>query len=164
VATSKRGKAVIEVRAESGTWVLFFDVAAVALTASGQSFTPSGAGSSPGTFFGWLDLLATCLAWQLSPALTVCAPWLVECALSAPTAMLLQPRRHPPAIQIETVAASTDLSERNGRIWLAVYSRALAFVENHKTQKRSHRIAIKTQHFCNGELASLVKWTSTKTR
>jgi hypothetical protein len=68
--------------------------------------------------------------------------------------LLLQPKRQPPAIQIETLIESnnrTALCEKNKLIPLAVYSSMALFVEVHTRIK----IVIKFQHFCNGRLVSL---------
>jgi hypothetical protein len=67
---------------------------------------------------------------------------------------LLQPKRQPPAIQIETLIESrnrTALFEKNKLIPLAVYIPGALFVEVWTRIK----IFIKFQHFCNGRLVSL---------
>ena len=75
-------------------------------------------------------------------------------ASSAATAVLLQPKRQPPAIQIDTLIDSssrTALFEKNKLISMAVYSSAPIFVE----VRTRIKIVIKFQHFCNGRLVSL---------
>jgi len=60
VFLSKVGSAATEARPGSGTCVLFFEVAAVEPTISGQSFIiPSGAGMKVATPSRSLELLAT---------------------------------------------------------------------------------------------------------
>lgn len=68
--------------------------------------------------------------------------------------VLLQPKRQPPAIQIETLIDNnnrTALFEKNKRIPLAVYPSGALFVE----VKTRIKIVIKFQHFCNRRLVSL---------
>ena len=130
---SKVGRAATGPRAGSGNCILLFEVAAVELVTSGQSFImPCGTGTkdaTPGSrfrvfavrFFGFAVAVAQqsceCFAWQL---------WLsavaVELSTSAP--IVLQPKRQPPAIQMETLTESsnrTALFEKNRLIWLEVY-------------------------------------------
>ena len=75
-------------------------------------------------------------------------------AFSAAIVVLLQPKRQPPAIQVDTVSDSnnrTALFEKNKLISLAVYSSRPLFVE----VRTRIKIVIKFQHFCNGRLVSL---------
>ena len=145
--------------------MLFFEVTAVAFVTSGQSFImPRGTGAKEATPSGCLTLRVVCFfgfgfclaqqscegaertVLQLSPASIVGTE---SSAVSAVTAALLQPKRHPPAIQTETLIVSskrTALFEKNKLIGLAVYPCAALFVEVETRIK----IVIKFQHFCNG--------------
>jgi len=78
----------------------------------------------------------------------------VESSISAAIVLLPQPKRQPPAIQIDTLIDSsnrTTLVEKNKLISLAVYPSGPLFVEITSRIK----IVIKFQHFCNGRLVSL---------
>ena len=77
-----------------------------------------------------------------------------ESWLSAAIVAPPQPKRQPPAIQIDTLIESrnrTTLFEKNNLIRLAVYPSMALFVEVGTRIK----IVIKFQHFCNGRLVSL---------
>jgi hypothetical protein len=129
-----RGKRAIGPRPGSGKLPLFLEVAAVALTTSGQSFIiPRGPGAKDGTPFGCFELLTVCFfgflveqqscelaAWQLSAAIIALAECSAAIEPSAPMAELLQPNKQPPAIQIDTLNASrnrTAFIERNELIF-----------------------------------------------
>ena len=91
---------------------------------------------------------------QLSPASIVGAEL---SAVSAAIVILLQPKRQPPAIQIDTLIESnnrTTLFEKNKLIRLAVYLSMALFVEATRVGTRI-KIVIKFHHFRNGRLVSL---------
>ena len=130
VLFSMRGETATGPRPGSGKLPLFLEVAAVALTTSGQSFIiPRGPGAKDGTPFGCFEWLTVCFfgflveqqscelaAWQLSSATIALAECSATIEISAPVAVLLQPNKQPPAIQIETLNASsrrTIFIERN---------------------------------------------------
>jgi hypothetical protein len=102
-------------RPGSGMLPLLLDVTAVVLTMSGQSAIPRGPGTVAGASFRVVAFLTGCFAdfgfeqqlcaadvSQLSPSTTI----VLDSSISAPiTCILLQPKRHPPAIHTETVKA-----------------------------------------------------------
>ena len=114
--------------------MLFFEVAAVAFVTSGQSFImPRGVGVKDANLQAalpcvWFAALAfdfrssrvSARVWQLSPCLDL---WITG-VCQPPSSVLLQPKRQPPAIQIDTLIDSsnrTALFEKNKLIRLAVY-------------------------------------------
>jgi hypothetical protein len=118
------GSSATEVRPGSGTLGLLLAVTAVVLLMSGQSPIPLGAvvsdplevvvstsfrvvtgvavlaGCCAG--FGFVQQLCAAAGSQLSPSTTIESDSTVSAAIAC---ILLQPNRHPPAIQTDTVKA-----------------------------------------------------------
>ena len=113
IGFSRLGNDAAGVRPGSGMLPLLLDVAAVVLTINGQSAIPRGLGAVAGAslrvdallagcFAGFVQQLCEAYGSQLSPSTTV----VLESSASAPIAcILLQPKRHPPAIHTDTVKA-----------------------------------------------------------